>query len=162
MPRTRTPRAELEKQLAASSSPEALQRVQVAELAAALGGVTVLLKGRVDVVSDGETTLEVGFQGCPRRCGGQGDVLAGAAATFASWALHADLWKANTGFCDLPPGVLAAYGAAFTTRFASHFAFQQHGRAMVGSDLLEHVGPCVARYFDGPAAAPKRFGFTKE
>ena len=154
--------AELEKQLAASSSPEALQRVQVAELAAALGGVTVLLKGRVDVVSDGETTLEVGFQGCPRRCGGQGDVLAGAAATFASWALHADLWKANTGFCDLPPGVLAAYGAAFTTRFASHFAFQQHGRAMVGSDLLEHVGPCVARYFDGPAAAPKRFGFTKE
>ena len=158
--------AELEKQLVASSSSEALRRAQVAELASALGGVTVLLKGRIDVVSDGETTLEVGFQGCPRRCGGQGDVLAGAAATFASWALSSDPSPAASGEAgargdSLPPAVLAAYGAAFTARFASHFAFQQHGRAMVGSDLLEHVGPCVARYFDGPAAAPKPFGFTK-
>ena len=156
--------AELERHLEAS--PDDVRKAQVAEVASALGGVTVLLKGEVDIISDGRTTLEVGFRGCPRRCGGQGDVLAGATATFASWALSPPPSSpppvsAKGGGEVYPPAVLAAYGGAFTARFAAHFAFQQHGRSMVGSDLLEHVGPCVGRYFDGPAAAPKPFGFTK-
>lgn len=153
--------AELERHLEAS--PDDVRKAQVAEVASALGGVTVLLKGEVDIVSDGRTTLEVGFRGCPRRCGGQGDVLAGATATFVSWALNPKVLpvSAKGGGETYPPAVLAAYGGAFTARFAAHFAFQQHGRAMVGGDLLEHVGPCVGRYFDGPTDAPKGFGFTK-
>ncbi|RHY19227.1 hypothetical protein DYB25_006201 [Aphanomyces astaci] len=43
-------------------------------VAAALGHVTVLQKGKIDVISDGYTTVEQPSRGIPRRCGGQGDV----------------------------------------------------------------------------------------
>ncbi|KAH9106740.1 hypothetical protein LEN26_014487 [Aphanomyces euteiches] len=63
--------------LAAAISPDLL--------ATKLGHVTVLQKGRVDKISDGHAVVEQASQGSPRRCGGQGDVLAGSVGAFLAW-----------------------------------------------------------------------------
>ena len=49
----------------------------VEELARALGNVTIVHKGNTDIISNGKFTENCGSGGCPRRCGGQGDLLAG-------------------------------------------------------------------------------------
>ena len=60
----------------------------------------VVKKGEKDLVSDGHggmisslisqvdylIVIESGGESAQRRCGGQGDVLSGAVATFAAWA----------------------------------------------------------------------------
>ncbi|ETV76601.1 YjeF family domain-containing protein, variant 3 [Aphanomyces astaci] len=53
-------------------------------VAAALGHVTVLQKGKIDVISDGYTTVEQPSRGIPRRCGGQGDQPTTQGVTFAA------------------------------------------------------------------------------
>lgn len=61
-----------------------------------MGGVTVLQKGPVDIVSfsdtvrytgnaENETTVEVDTQGGLKRCGGQGDILSGVTGTALAW-----------------------------------------------------------------------------
>lgn len=57
-----------------------------ARLARALGGVTVVQKGAVDYISDGERTLACDVPGGLKRSGGQGDTLTGALVTFLAWA----------------------------------------------------------------------------
>ncbi|KAL1358488.1 hypothetical protein AAHE18_04G036500 [Arachis hypogaea] len=59
---------------------------QVLSLAKKIGGVTILKKGKSDLISDGDTVKSVSIYGSPRRCGGQGDVLSGSVAVFLSWA----------------------------------------------------------------------------
>ena len=60
-----------------------------------------------------QVTEECAAGGSPRRCGGQGDVLAGALATLLHWA-------ATSPHRDQDPGpgpeLLAAWGAARLTR----------------------------------------------
>ncbi|KAL0548277.1 hypothetical protein IC582_012725 [Cucumis melo] len=59
---------------------------QLLSLAKRIGGLTILRKGRADLISDGETVKSVSIYGSPRRCGGQGDILSGSVAVFISWA----------------------------------------------------------------------------
>ena len=42
-------------------------------------------KGSVDTISNGSQTLTVDAPGSLKRCGGQGDVLSGAAGTLLAW-----------------------------------------------------------------------------
>lgn len=74
------------------SSPDA------AILARRLGNVTVLCKGAADTVTDGTgTATTVDVAGSPRRCGGQGDVVAGVVGTFLAWAHSASRRQAAVG-----------------------------------------------------------------
>ncbi|KAG5560096.1 hypothetical protein RHGRI_003404 [Rhododendron griersonianum] len=50
---------------------------QLLSLAKRIGGVTILRKGKSDLVSDGNQVMSVSMYGSPRRCGGQGDILSG-------------------------------------------------------------------------------------
>lgn len=61
------------------------ETARVEALARALGGVTVVEKGRRDRISNGDTTLVVDLPGGRKRSGGQGDTLTGAVATFLAW-----------------------------------------------------------------------------
>lgn len=47
------------------------------ELAQKLGGVAIVNKGKSDLVTDGKESLECDIEGSQKRCGGQGDLLAG-------------------------------------------------------------------------------------
>jgi NAD(P)H-hydrate repair Nnr-like enzyme with NAD(P)H-hydrate dehydratase domain len=81
--------------LGADSLPAAHEAEAEAEadrlkaLCTALGHVTVVKKGSVDLVSDGHSLLECAAEGCPRRCGGIGDVLAGTLGVLAAWSKNA-------------------------------------------------------------------------
>lgn len=48
--------------------------------------MTICLKGREDIIADGERWLVVTEPGALRRSGGLGDILAGTMGVFVHWA----------------------------------------------------------------------------
>ncbi|CDU22946.1 uncharacterized protein SPSC_01576 [Sporisorium scitamineum] len=120
------------------------------KLAAALQGPTILEKGKVDRITNGTEVLYVDTEGGLKRCGGQGDILAGCLGTFAGWATiyqedNPNLPATSTNADgDLIAQdrllLLAGYGAALTARTCSRLAFHKKKRAMLADDLLPEVG----------------------
>jgi NAD(P)H-hydrate epimerase len=97
--------------------------LEVQRTAARLGAM-VLLKGAVDVVSDGKR-VKLNFTGNPgMTVGGTGDVLSGIAGAFL--AQKADCFE-------------AAVAAAFVNGAAGDFVFEKKGPHMVATDLIEHI-----------------------
>ncbi|MEM2103419.1 MAG: NAD(P)H-hydrate dehydratase [Candidatus Bathyarchaeia archaeon] len=105
--------------------PENLKEkaLQVQKKACELNAV-ILLKGAVDIISDGER-LKMNYTGNPgMTVGGTGDVLSGIAAAFL--AQNVDPFE-------------AAAAAAFTNGAAGDFVYKAKGYHMVASDLLEYI-----------------------
>lgn len=118
-------------------------------VSAALGGVTIIRKGQVDIISDGRRLLTCSRPGGLRRCGGQGDILAGIAGTLAGWN-----YGPQSGYEQLEKlrkreghrfacsrTLIAAWGACNLTREASNRAYNQHHRGTTTPHIMEHVGP---------------------
>ncbi|KAG0529596.1 hypothetical protein BDA96_05G111700 [Sorghum bicolor] len=97
---------------------------QLITLCQKIGDVTIMQKGKADVISDGKTVTQVSTFGSPRRCGGQGDILSGSVAVFASWARHF---------------VLTNEQPTEKRKAASH-AFEKNKRSTVTSDIIEFLG----------------------
>lgn len=55
--------------------------------------------------------------GSPRRCGGQGDILAGLLGVFSFWAFNAQANGALSKNCPLAPGIVASLGASMVGLF---------------------------------------------
>lgn len=99
---------------------------------AASGGI-ILLKGEVDVISDG-TRLRFNRTGCPgMTVGGTGDVLAGLTAAL---------------FCRLP-AFEAACVAAYANGWAGMQAEREQGDGMVASDLLTWLPSILFQEVEG-------------
>ncbi|MBI4416816.1 MAG: NAD(P)H-hydrate dehydratase [Euryarchaeota archaeon] len=106
-------------------------RAQVAKAFAAKTGLTILLKGPIDVVTDGERA-KFNRTGNPgMTVGGTGDVLAG---------LVAGLVAKGVAPFD------AARIAAFTSGYAGDLAFEDLSYGMTAYDVAEHV-PRVLKKF---------------
>lgn len=91
----------------------------VEALAQALGGVTIVQKGGMDLVSNGHTTLANDLEGGHKRSGGQGDTLTGSIATFLGWrqAYLEGLWDHGDSQIDSDELLgLAAFGGSAITR----------------------------------------------
>ena len=114
--------------------------------------------------------------GSPRRCGGQGDVLAGTIVTFLAWstrnkaaecaivsaAMHleddpdteaalskaamAQNYKLNHVFAS-SASALAAYAGCLVTRVAARAAFDKKRRSMLATDVIEELGDTMQRLF---------------
>jgi len=121
---------------------------QLMHLSQALGGVTIIKKGRIDLISDGQSVLAVQDTGSPRRCGGIGDLLSGSTAVFTTWtsflstddpiaAIDPD---SNTTLATARPVLWAAYAACVLARRASASAFAIKRRAMTAPDILDKLG----------------------
>jgi len=125
---------------------------ETTELARYLNGPVVVRKGPVDVVSDGSgTVLECAETGCLKRCGGQGDVLAGSIATLLGWARGAGSRQP----ADAPPSpMLAAYAGCMLTRRFAAAAFAKQRRSMTAPDLIEAIGEEVERFAPAEPAEP--------
>ncbi|KAG0724074.1 ATP-dependent (S)-NAD(P)H-hydrate dehydratase [Chionoecetes opilio] len=104
-------------------------------------GVTIACKGAVDIIASGDNLLRCEVAGSPRRCGGQGDVLSGAAAVLLYWAYGTAAATEEPPI--YPPTVLAAWGACALTRRAANLAFSQRGRGTLTTDML----PCIPQAF---------------
>jgi ATP-dependent NAD(P)H-hydrate dehydratase len=99
------------------------------QVARKLGGVTILRKGAIDVITDGKITILQGNASSPRRAGGQGDILAGLSGLASFWAL-----KSQEQF------VYSAALASVWTRLAAKSAFNEQKSSMITSDILEFIG----------------------
>lgn len=94
-------------------------------------GAVIVRKGHLDLIAAGDSpVLECTEPGAPRRCGGQGDVLAGSTAVMAAWA--------QRGAAPLQHAALAACTLVRATA-ARTFAVKR--RSMVAGDLLPELGP---------------------
>lgn len=80
--------------------------------------VIIFKKGLVDIISDGECSYYVAFEGSQKRCGGQGDVLAGILGTFSKYASNLD-----ETIPDNEKAILAAVAASIVTRESAKIAF---------------------------------------
>ncbi|ODQ66528.1 YjeF domain-containing protein [Nadsonia fulvescens var. elongata DSM 6958] len=118
----------------------------IKQLSEALGGVLVVQKGMVDLVSDGTVTIEAkyeGIQGGLKRVGGQGDTMSGIMVTLLAWseAYRNKLWEhGEHQLSDSELLLLSAWGACLATKYTSQLAFESKGRAMVTSDLQGFIG----------------------
>lgn len=124
----------------------------VLELSQRLGGVTVLRKGRHDIISDGTAVLVSLEEGSPRRSGGQGDILAGVAAVTRAW-LDSDkgefrLKGEGIPFLELAnanPQLWAAVTATMIVKTASSVAFAKYKRATTAPDVINSIGEVTER-----------------
>lgn len=103
-------------------STDVMERVEAAKNAARTYGSVVLLKGHVDVISDGER-YKVNRTGSPAMTvGGTGDVLTGVTATLL----------AQTG-----NPFLAACASAHVNGLAGEIAAEEKGQHITATDVLE-------------------------
>lgn len=116
-------------------------------LAKTLGNITILRKGPEDIISNGEYTYVSNEPGSPRRCGGQGDLLAGAIATFSYWSHKAfksnELVKSNSNCLKISqnytPTILACLAASMLTRRCARFAFKKYSRSTTTSNIIQEI-----------------------
>lgn len=84
--------------------------------------------------------------GSNRRCGGQGDLLAGALATFLHWSHN--LYKPDTSAATMNPQVLACYAASFLVKYSNRLAFEKHGRSMTAQDMISTIPIAFNMFFE--------------
>lgn len=111
---------------------------KVATVCRQLNGVTIIKKDFQDVICNSNVEVVCEKDGCPRRCGGQGDILAGSVAAFAAWSS-----KYGDGDFLIP----ACFGGALLTRHAAAAAFAKVNRSMATSDILSEVGASFQQLF---------------
>ncbi|KAJ8445748.1 hypothetical protein Cgig2_026075 [Carnegiea gigantea] len=99
-----------------------------------IGGITILKKGKSDLISDGNTVCSVSTIGSPRRCGGQGDILSGRHCRrilILGSQAHSKLKD---------PSMLACVAGSALLRKAASVAFENKKRATLTSDIIESLG----------------------
>ncbi|KAJ3043579.1 hypothetical protein HDV00_004679 [Rhizophlyctis rosea] len=120
---------------------------QVKKLSEAFGNVTIVAKGKNDIISNGKDVVICDNPGSPRRCGGQGDLLSGSIATFLAWGKGYEnkAWDHSSDSnldqdlsVRLP--LTASWAACRLIRDASRRAFGKHGRSMTTTDMIAELG----------------------
>lgn len=122
----------------------------VKDIALRMGGVTIVRKGREDVISNGTEIVKCSAEGSCRRCGGQGDLLAGTMGVFSYWA-HRSTQQAEDRkdvVDKFGPCISAAYAACLLTRCCNKEAFSKMHRATVTSDMINALPAVFADLFD--------------
>mmetsp|Transcript_33840 Transcript_33840/g.43627 ORF Transcript_33840/g.43627 Transcript_33840/m.43627 type:complete len:314 (+) Transcript_33840:485-1426(+) len=121
---------------------------KLSEVSKILGGVTILLKGSIDLISNGSCTIAlVGEEGSPRRCGGMGDILSGTIGTFLHWTTTS---KGNNNsiqtddveqsYAAVTPAMWSCWAGCVVTKRTAQKAFAVHKRSTTAPDLLDHIG----------------------
>lgn len=109
--------------------------------------VIVLEKAMNDRIYDTGNLLKVECPtgGSNRRCGGQGDLLAGAIATFYHWALNLSPKDKPIGN-DVHPGILACYAGSYLIKQCNKLAYEKHGRSMTSIEMIPMIGKCINEF----------------
>ncbi|XP_022762013.1 ATP-dependent (S)-NAD(P)H-hydrate dehydratase isoform X3 [Durio zibethinus] len=118
---------------------------ELLSLSKGMGCVTILRKGKSDLISDGEIVQSVGIYGSPRRCGGQGDILSGSVGVFLSWARQHILATerkptVRDHYSPTNPTVLGCIAGSALLRKAASLAFEHKKRSTLTTDIIECLG----------------------
>ena len=144
--------------------------LKVEKVAGTLGNVNILLKGKKDIISNGNFTEEVSELGGLRRSGGKGDVLAGLVTLACGWASAADangghqkFANYKLGLTDLEaegddehgseeymPFIWACIFASTAVKQADRMAFNHKGRAMTTPDIFPYLGKVIEDFCPSP------------
>ncbi|UCE36953.1 MAG: NAD(P)H-hydrate dehydratase [Thermoplasmata archaeon] len=111
--------------------PDIESRAEQVKLFANESGFTILMKGAIDIISDGENVKLNKTGNCAMTVGGTGDVLAGCVGAMLS--------KGVSPFNS-------ARIAAFTNGTAGDLAFKDLGYSMMATDIIEKI-PIVVKSF---------------
>ncbi|CAO1399443.1 unnamed protein product [Diamesa serratosioi] len=95
--------------------------------------VTILEKALNDRIYDTSSMLKIECPegGSNRRCGGQGDLLAGAVATFFHWALQST--------DESSPATISCYAASNLIKNCNKLAYQKYGRSLTANDMISSI-----------------------
>lgn len=110
--------------------------------ARSLDGPTLFVKGRKDVITNGNVIVSCEEENSARRCGGQGDVLAGSISAFSCWT-H----SSNKLPKSVPSTTLACFAASMLTRRCNKLAFSTCGRGMLASDMIKQINSSFKQLF---------------
>ncbi|CAO3642254.1 unnamed protein product [Mucor hiemalis] len=112
------------------------------QLSNALGGVTVVQKGAIDFITNGDEVLQCDIEGGLKRMGGQGDILSGAIAAFLAWgkAYEEKLWNHSNEIPVKDIAMYASWSACNVTRTSSNLAYKKYGRSVLTTHMLEEIG----------------------
>lgn len=121
----------------------------VKQLCQTLGNITIVRKGREDVISDGHCVVACNERGSARRCGGQGDLLSGALGTFAFWSNKAfsTPQSADLSIQKYGPNIVAALGACMLTRRCNRLAFEKFARSTTTTNMIEEIKNAFSELF---------------
>lgn len=98
-------------------------------------GASILLKGEKDYYRTiDDDSGELDEKGGLRRCGGQGDILAGALGTTLNWAR-----MANSSIAE------ACIASSFLVRRVSNQAFTKIGRSVEAQDMIAEIPATIQR-----------------
>lgn len=111
----------------------------VRSCAKSLDGPTLFVKGRRDVITDGNAIVCCEEENSARRCGGQGDILAGSIASFSIWT--------NESTSTVSSNILACFAASMLTRRCNKLAFTTLGRSMLASDMINLISTSFRQLF---------------
>lgn len=118
------------------------------EVSKEMGPMTIVVKGKNDLITDGKNLITCNEEGSSRRCGGQGDLLVGSMANFAYWSnLTAKNNSSIIENCDLNPLMVAAFAACVLTRKCNRLAFDKFGRCMTTSDMIKELPKVFSTLF---------------
>lgn len=130
---TVTPHAGEFRRLFGELPPDGIKpRTALVEKHAKENGITILLKGPTDVISDGKQTYVNPKNLAAMTVGGTGDVLSGVVAAM---------------LCKNKDPVKAASAAAFVNGKAGYLAQKKYGLHIVATDLLDFI-PSAMKPFD--------------
>lgn len=112
--------------------------------------LVVMEKAANDKIYDTENMVKVDGPsgGSNRRCGGQGDLLAGAIATFYHWGLNLSN-KDKTGqpiANEKHQAILACYAGSYLIKQCNKLAFEKHGRSMTSHEMIGFIGKSINEF----------------
>ncbi|RNA42262.1 ATP-dependent (S)-NAD(P)H-hydrate dehydratase isoform X2 [Brachionus plicatilis] len=123
----------------------------VRRLAENLGYLTILKKGKVDIISDGKTMVYNEVQGSLKRCGGIGDLMTGTLSLFFHWCnvSNVNFFEEIEKKSELEhPNIIAAYTASVFTRRCSQMAFDKYHRSVMAADIIAEISDSFYEMFD--------------
>ncbi|RIB21532.1 Ribokinase-like protein [Gigaspora rosea] len=120
------------------------------KLSQAFGGVTIVQKGKNDLISNGNSIFLVDHKSGLKRCGGQGDILTGLISTFVAWgvAYKKNIWQHDNSISPTDIPMLASFAGCTINRECSWAAFSKLGRSVQTSDMIPEIGPSFQRLFE--------------
>ena len=93
------------------------------------------MKGDIDIITNGKYAYAVFTEGCLKRCGGQGDILAGLLMVYSYWANEIVIDNISDDEKLLLGGVLACV----ILRKAAKKSFEKKFIGLTAPDIIEYI-----------------------